>query len=280
MVTHRQSCIAVLSAWAALTALGGVTVMDQFTMATGNLEGGGDGLGFAAAWDDAAATPAITVAAGSLTSVAYSSRGFVADGNKANSPVGAGANLDWTAGRQLATALDMNSNATYYFSWLVLGSWTNQSVKRGWNVGFSTVSNNLTGALSVKNLYNTGNLSTANGGTEFGPSVSNVLANGKVLFVVGKIQALSNGSDTVLLKTFADSNTVPVTEIWDVSNAVASAASLGYFVVAGRVNDGGSYYNFDEVRVGESWNDVTQVPEAGWLLGAGVLALIVHRRRG
>jgi len=276
----RRTVVGLLTC-ASLTALGAVQVKDQFTMSTGNLEGGGGGQGFAAVWDDQTATPNITVVANSLSNGAYSSRGLVPEGNKVKSPVGAGANLDWTASRQLSTAIDMNSGNTYYFSFLVAGSWANQAVKRGWNIGFSTVANALTSAITIKNGYNVSTLSYAIGGIETGYTTVGGFTSGQTLFIVGKMVTASSGNDNLSFSVYDNTETIPATESWDVlNNTVVSSASLGYFIINGRVNDPSSYYNFDEVRTGSSWDDVTQLPEPGMLLGASVLALAVLRRRG
>lgn len=267
---------------AAGVALG--SAIDQINYSTGNLDGqtGGGSSGFAGAWDDTAGTPEITVDAGSLVPSATMRTGYATAGNSVKSPVGAGANDDFFASRQLTTAIDMNSGNTYYFSFLVSGSWTDQSTKRGWNVGFSTVGNGLTGGITIKNAYNTSNLSYASAGTETGFTAVTDFSSGNAYFIVGKMATSNGGNDLLSFKVYGPSETVAATEEWDVANnTIVSSSSLGYLVIQGRVYNTGSFYKFDEIRVGDTWDSVT-IPEPGsasLILGAGLIALARRLRR-
>ena len=255
----------------------------DYTPGSNNLNGQNGGSGFSAAWSDASTTDNISVTAGSLVPSATMRAGYSTSGNKTASPTGAGANLDFTATRQMTTSINLDATSTTYFSFLVLGDWTTVGNSRGFNVGFTSSATGLsTNAVTVKKAFNTTNLFAAVAGTETGTGISGGINDNQVTFVVGKLDT-TNGADTLSLISYAGgTETVAATETWDISNVALGSltGSLSHFVFTGRVNDTGMFYNFDEIRVGSSWDAVTVPEPTTWALLAGSLtALVVFRRR-
>lgn len=274
------ACVLALAIGGA--ADGAVTTLETFDYAPGSLNGYNGGTGFSSAWSNSIGV--LSVVSGSLDSPAYQSRGLAPVGNSVRSPLGNNTNVDWHSGRALSTAIDMDSGDTYYFSFLVRGSWTNQAAKRGWNVGFSTSANSLSNALTVKNFYNSSNLGFAlNGSTDLTPFQSGVFTANNTYMVVGKIETSSSGADKLSMKVFDGLPlvTIPPAETWDLSlpTQVSSSSVFTHVAFQGRVNDPNSFYQFDEFRIGQSWDDVTAIPEPAAAVLGGVGLLALRRRR-
>lgn len=264
----------------------GQMLFEPFNYSAGNIEGqsGGGSFGFSAAWDDQAGTPEITVpSGGGLTSTAYTSRGFAPVGLSLKSPVGAGTNHDFLATRALSSAISLDVDATHYFSFLVRGDWTNLSTSRGFNVGFTSSSTLLSSnSVTIKKDYNTQNLFAAVGGNNTGSSLTNGVTDNQVRFVVVKLVTSSSGNETLSFVSYLPTASVPASE--DFSGGVVSQSlgslteSLAYLVIQGRVNDSGMYYEFDEIRLGSTWDSVTTVPEPALLSWLAFASLMLRRR--
>lgn len=254
----------------------------DYTAGTNNLNAQSGGTGFSGAWNDASATDNLSITTGSITPSATMRAGYATSGNKLQSPTGAAANLDFTATRSLSNSINLDAASTTYFSFLVLGDWTTLGNSRGFNVGFTGSSTALSSnAVTIKKDFNTQNLIAAVGGTNTGSSVPNSLADNTATLVIGKL-VTTNGADTLSFISYAGAEAVATTETWDSSNIALGSltGSLTHLAIAGRVNDTGMFYRFDEVRVGDSWDDVTGVvPEPTSLAGVGLVAMGMLRRR-
>jgi hypothetical protein len=256
---------------------------EGFNYTAGNIEGqsGGGSAGFSGAWDDIATTLEITVPSpGGLTSTAYTSRGFAQVGLSLKSPVGAATNDDFTATRQLSTAISLDANATHYYSFLVKGDWTTLGNSRGFNVGFTSSATALsTNAVTIKKDFNTQNLIAAVGGINTGSSVTNTVTNNQVRFVVVKLVTTS-GADTLSFISYLPGETVHSSESFAAANVALGSltGSLTHLIITGRVNDSAMYYEFDEFRVGPTWDSVT-TPEPASLSLLAFSSLLLRRRR-
>lgn len=274
-------------------ALGGISasargqmLFEPFNYTAGNIEGatGGGSFGFFAAWDDTATSPEISVPSpGGLTSTAYTSRGFAQVGLSLKSPVGAGANDDFIATRQLSTAISLDADATHYYSFLVKGDWTTLGNSRGFNVGFTASATGLsTNAVTIKKNFNTTTLIAAVGGNNTVTGQTSGIPDNEVRFVVVKIVTSASGSDTLSFESFGASVTVPGSESFAVANVALGSltGSLTHLIITGRVNDSGMYYEFDEIRAGSTWDSVTTPEPVSLSLLAFSSWLMGRRRRG
>ncbi len=243
---------------AAGIALG--AAVESFDYDSGDLAGRDGGVGFAGPWTAAGALIVVPV---SLTPSATPVAGYAAAGGAIETAAGTGENFDWVATRRLAEPLDLDSDATVYFSFLVRGDWNDLGVSRGFNVGFTGAEGKLTAnAVTVKKDYNTVNLVAAVGGKNGADSIVGALADDTATFVAGKLIASAQDADTLCFTAYrvklAGREAVPEAPVWTISADLGRlTGKLDYLIVQGRVNDAGMKYRFDEIRVGDSWRAVT-----------------------
>ena len=99
-------------------------------------------------------------------------------------------------------------------------------------------------------------------------------------FMVGKI-VTANGNDTISLSAYTGTDVISGTETWDITNSADALRTSTLSAV--RFNSPtGTNSQFDSLRIGETWADVTGVPEPSTyalLAGFGALALVMMRRR-
>lgn len=103
--------------------------------------------------------------------------------------------------------------------------------------------------------------------------------NGRGL-LVGRITINAAGNDLIDIKRYAEGSTIDALGdvTWSAQSSVDSSMSASHLLLWMNGNGGGE---LDAIRFGESWNDVTGVPEpsSAALLGLGGLALILRRRK-
>ena len=201
---------------------------------------------------------------------------FSSDGNRAENG-GSGGSVARAVNTTVANLMDFGEDRTCYISMLIR---SNLKRNQGNHSRFRTTSDNLFGpGIYDQDLY----LYTPGG---FVKSFDN-LTQGETYFVVIKIVAKKTagaGTDTGYIIVYANNSTVPKDEpaagwtskTFDDSDAVAK------FEVSTDGNGCPANYSaFDEVRVGESWSDVTVVPEPATmaLMGLGGLGVLLRRRR-
>ena len=177
------------------------------------------------------------------------------------------------AQRQMTSGINFDSNGTFYFSFLDcvpniggnsgsamigllngLPSSTADASKNSILMGRT-----YSGAPTIqviaanKAAWNNNNTYSATGPVDSGTTV-----NGKSWFVVAKISTVATGSDSISLKFFADTDTVPATDSaisWDVSYSTALTGTYSYLAV--QVESDGT---IDELRGGATYDAVSGVP--------------------
>lgn len=196
----KKSILSIVGILALAAGANAQVIYEGFAYAPGLLSNGTGGAsgGFSAGWSTTANTP--SVISGSLTPSATMRSGYATTGNAVQTVAGTGSNLDWVSTRAMSTSINLDSNSTTYFSFLVLGDWTTLSNSRGFNVGFTSSNSSLSpNAVTIKKDFNTVNLIGAVGGNNTGGNFSNALADNTVSFVVGKLNTSSSGNETLLL---------------------------------------------------------------------------------
>lgn len=177
--------------------------------------------------------------------------------------------------RTLGTNIDLGADGTTYFSAL----WNESGSGSLGNLGFKFLTSGSFGraafdftTVSSQMLLRTDNTGTTAGGAAF--------TAGSDYLIVGKIDATAAGADTISLSIWENGTSIgsePVT--WAVSGNVA-AADQGVQLNRLYLQGSGNTDQFDEIRFGSSFADVTGVPEPSSfaLLLCGSLALYLRRR--
>jgi len=200
--------------------------------------------------------------------------------------------------RSLSTAIDFNSNSTFYFS-VRLNNAGDTAAGFGFASGSATNSEfvgvgshwdnqtDINGVQARNSLYSTwGTLDQDLAGNNDGPYAMRAhtaegTLNGKAL-IVGRLTTSSTGNDVMDLKMYFNGDTIDNnlnTISWSLSDSFASSMSASQLLLW--INGGGNG-ELDAIRVGQTWQDVTgvaTVPEpAASLLGAVALAGLLRRR--
>lgn len=105
--------------------------------------------------------------------------------------------------------------------------------------------------------------------------------NSEAIWVVGKITTAA-GADSVDVTFFSGTDTVPASESWLVTNTMTIGANIDTIRFNSPTSSSSTPQRFDEFRMGDSWADVTAVPEpATFAIILGFLALgwVGYRRR-
>lgn len=242
------------------------------------LNGATGGTGWSTyAWDDSDGD--ITLATGSLSYPASSTE-FSSSGNRISlSSLDTGA----SAFRRLGTNMSLGTSGNVFFSSALF----NISATTG---QLSTVSflNSQLGTGDVRWQYGintSGNfiVSVAPGGTQMAISTTTASINTTYLLVAKIRTNTLGGLDQVFLKIFAPDDDVfePLDDSgWDLTAAGGSTVLLES-VRLNMTNGSGQTNQFDELRIGTTFNEVAPIPEpsAACLLILGSLAFISRRRR-
>lgn len=176
-----------------------------------------------------------------------------------------------------ANLLNLGTDNTTYFSFL----WSESGSGGGGNINISFLDTATFGrkvfdlvTASSQLSLRANNTATTIGSTGF--------TAGATYLLVGKIQSTASGADTVSASIFSSSSTIgsePVT--WDLTGSL-DASDTGRVLNRLYVTGSGNIDRFDEFRMGDSFLDVTGVPEpstAALLLGFAALGFILWRRR-
>lgn len=105
--------------------------------------------------------------------------------------------------------------------------------------------------------------------------------NSEAIWIIGKITTAA-GADSIDLTFFSGTDTVPASESWLITNNMTIGANLDTIRFNSPSSSGNVPQRFDEFRMGESWADVTAVPEpATFAIILGFLAIgwVGYRRR-
>ncbi len=251
-----------LSVQAALLAYEG------FDYSAGTLDQGSGGTDFTTNWSGAsnlgASNSNVDVTTGSLTfptGVLYSTVG-----NKADDPSG-------DAGFRGIPSLAMNVDEDYFVSFL----WRRPTVDNFAGLSFYAGSGEQIyfGSNSDNDSFRIAQL----GGNANGLAGSQ-LAN-TTYFVVGKIQANATGFDQAFLKAYVEGDTVEASETMSWTVTGDTSENLNGALDRIRI-DAGDAYMIDEIRIGETWEDVVSAvpePTGSTLLAIGAALGLIRRRR-
>lgn len=202
------------------------------------------------------------------------------------------------ATRPLATTIDFAVDQTIYFSVLVnnsgdtsmgigLASGANGSAEFiGGGLTWNNATTIGTGVAAGNAAYvGYGTLDTANGPYGIRANEAAGSINGAAL-LVGRITISSTMADVIDLKRYGAGSTIeasPASVAWTTSTSVDSSMVASNLLLWLNGNSGTNAGEVDAIRFGNTWSDVTGVPEpASPLLGAIGLALVTcrrHRRR-
>jgi MYXO-CTERM domain-containing protein len=194
--------------------------------------------------------------------------------------------------RNLSTTLDLSSNGSFYLSFLYNDSAANTSAAdREATVFLGSTTQRLHVGPSYGDKVA---ISRSNATNEpFTSAVQKTLSSANffgqtgsaTLFIVAEFQTQTVGNDTINLKAYSFTpgtgsvNLSPLAVSWDVTqsfNGSGTLDQLGIYMEA----ESGQNPEIDEIRLGQTWMDVTSVPEpsAALLGGLGMLALLRRRR--
>ncbi len=236
------SCFFVIVANADLLAYEG------FDYSGTNINGQSGGSGWAAAWNDANTNLNLSGDNTSLNSWAFPYK-----------PVGARL-LDKNGGeatRVLNTAIDMGQDGVTYFSVLMrkdtTGNWSSEYLEYS-----------LIDSAKVKRFrFGIGSndkfmVEAGSDGNVIGSNI--VVSAGSTYFVVVKLVRRASTNDEAFLKVYEPGDSVDTTEptTWNITDTGTTSANLTnlYLQIGANITAGGM---IDELRIGETWNDV--VPE-------------------
>lgn len=249
-------------------------------LAANNLNGPS---GFSSAWDDQAGTAPRLITSGSLVMPGVVN--FATAGNKATITSGVGEFFEVTS-RSLNTSLAANVAGTRYISFLY-NSFNNLNIANPANyplVGLGDASSGgVAGVLfsAAGGTFNI-NMRTVLGGnlanTAFGSSSANT-----TYFIVGKYTTDGTGTASAFMNAYSLGDLfIPASEgAWagQILNQAAGASIINSIRTFQGEN---TTLNFDEFRVGDTYESVVQIipePSTYALLGLGLLALTVLRHR-
>jgi hypothetical protein len=190
--------------------------------------------------------------------------------------------------RQISSAVDFNSNGSFYLSFLLYspspgGNWGSNVV--GLLDGLpSSKSDTTKNAIFLGRSYSgkpTIQLTTANQAV-WNPGSYSALGNannpaapdGNSWFVISKISTAASGNDSIQLKFYASTDAVPTTDsgiTWDVSYSAPITGSYNYLSVQTEHNA-----NVDEIRGGATYAVVSGVAVAA-TLGTPTVSGIVSK---
>ncbi len=224
------------------------------------------------------------VFSGSLSSNAYTSQGL--------SPVGNQLRLDGQTLKEmyrgLSSPVSWDADSTFYLSTLV--RWSGNSSSGASRINFILGDPNISfGFRGDGSTNNEMRLAVRNVGDVFGSTNyaaaaddGNREATAFTYMLVLKVDTVSSGNDVISLKLYEPNDTLPTTApvTWDVVNDGVQTGSIDYIGFNSVVFFGGRTIGFDEFRIGNSFADVTAIPEpTSVALMIGSASLLFYRRR-
>jgi hypothetical protein len=180
-------------------------------------------------------------------------------------------NLYYSA-RQMTSAVNFDANGTFYLSFLgyssiSVGSWGSYVVglMNGLPTSTTDTSKNAiylgrsySGAPTIQ--FTTANVAAWNPGTYSATGTANNPAapDGNAWFIVAKLTTAASGNDTIQLKFFASTDSLPTSDSsisWDVSYSTPITGNYGYLGVQTEYNG-----TIDEIRGGPTYDVIAGLP--------------------
>ena len=209
-----------------------------------------------------------------------------------NTAAGTTANI-WSpfgSARSITSPISFDADGTYYFSYLMYAPVDGSS---NWGSAVTGLLNGLpssntdttksalyfgwtyTGAPMIK--LASANLPVWEGGNygAIGSATTSVATGNKAWFVVVKITTAATGNDSVRIKLFSPSGTIPTSDssiTWDATYSTPITGNWGYLAVQGEYNG-----IIDEIRGALSYNAVAGIPVAATL---GTLSISSELKKG
>lgn len=196
--------------------------------------------------------------------------------------------------RQLAAPVDLSADGTFYMSVLMGASshvssdtfvYLADSISTGFSGSTNAVRIGLGSSTSFGGSSGRFTLWADNGlGTQISSSSDRWEENESYLAVL-KITASAVSDDTLSVSFFSADQPLPLgePESWLLTTSVASSLQANWVRLYGQGSTDNSFHSdFDEIRIGTSWNSVTPIPEpahVGLFLGTLALLGILRGRR-
>jgi hypothetical protein len=243
-------------------------VIETFNYNTGTLSGTATGTGLTGSWT--AKNNVMQIISGSLSGVTGYT--FTPTGNRLSYAASTWGSA--TVGLASGNTIDFGSDSTTYFSFLADFGDASGVFQLSFLDGTTSIGQVTDGNGSVLTVQLGGRWDTDTG--------SSFPANTTFL-VVGKIETAANDSlgDTISASLFTDvSGGEPVE--WDAvrSSVITSGTVVDQLQIYGSGNDGTVNYQFDELRMGSTFESVVPEPATMSLLASfGLLLMLFQRRR-
>jgi len=268
----------VLSAAICIPLQAAVLVYEGFDYSAGALAGSNGGTGWSSSWGINASAGGIAAGGDGLVE---SPAQLSAPSDYALTPVGNSAEFDSVGGyRQFnANSIDMSQDDTFYFSYL----WSQSGTGGGGNISMAFLDD----ATNSRRIWETQTASqslTMDFGNDSSAAPGSLsFTAGTSYLLVGKIET-TTGADTISVSIFEAGTAIgsePIT--WGLSGNV-EASDQNRVINRIRILGSGNNDRFDEFILGDTFEDVTSIPEPSTLMlvsmmGVGALAARMRRKR-
>jgi hypothetical protein len=243
-------------------------VIETFNYDTGTLSGTATGTGLTGDWT--AQNSVMQIISGSLSGVTGYT--FTPTGNRLSYAASTWGSA--TVGLATGNTIDFGSDSTTYFSFLADFGDASDVFQLGFFDGTTSI-----GQVSDP----TGDKLTVQLGGRWDTASGSSFPANTTFLVVGKIETVANDSlnDKISASFFTDvSGGEPVA--WDAvrNSVITSGTVVDQLQIYGSGNDGTVNYQFDELRMGSTFESVVPEPATMSLLASfGLLLMLFQRRR-
>lgn len=251
-----------------LTAAGlNAAVIESFDYTAGLLTGTATGTGLTGSWS--AVSGGVDIVSGSLSAAGITGYGYTPTGNRVSTRADGFAEARVSLG--VGNTIDFGTDSTTYFSYLFKVNDTDSQFRLRF-LDSSSVQVASVGDANLNDFLNVQVGSAVEGTSQF--------TAGTTFLVAGKIETSAAGNDTISASLFTDlTGGEPVA--WNAISTGTSSAVVSQLSLYAAANTTAGKFEFDELRLGDSFAAVT-IPEPSTflLVGlAGLGALLFRRRR-